>query len=347
MNRAFGIEIELKGATIAAIRNKLTGAGYTNWNVVYDGSVDSGAEVVSPKLFGEEGLVEMEKVVTILREMGCFVDHQCGLHVHIDGTGLHGDELANIVKRYGQFEDTIDSWFTFARRESRNLFLRSVTRLGLISTGSAREVAESVGGDRYRKVNITAFLRHGTVEFRQHHGTLNAEEIRNWIQFCVQFVSNSTAMRTVRIFNGNGSLRSNAIEHKFATIARLLLGGTRVRTEKIAEELGCDPSAVPSYMTRFRAWMAENRCNPSALLTYRGYGYKLDSYASTATTEALRNLVAHPGIDRTEVTVNFPERGLFDGLSATVREHFESRTEAHKLLESFTFAPMAPIQLEV
>ncbi len=330
MNRAFGIEIELKGATIASIRYKLSEAGFGNWSVVYDGSVFDGAEVVSPKLSGAEGLAEMEKVVTILREMGCFVDHQCGLHVHVDGAGLNPHTMANIVKRYAAFEGEIDSWITPERRKSENHYLKSVKGLEIAPQHTDRATAHQVDS-RYYKVNIQAFLRHGTIEFRQHHGTLSAEEISSWVQFCIQFVNNSVCVVSTHTIPGNGSLRSNAIEHKFAAMARLLLRGGTVRVEEFASVLDCTPEAVPVYMSRFRAWLSIH----DAIDTRRGVGYRLTSYSGAR--EVLEQRLQNPGLDRTETVVAFSEPGLFYGLSESVRGHLLDRAEAYKLLESFKF----------
>ncbi len=33
-------------------------------------------------------------------------------------------------------------------------------------------------------LNMDMFYK--TIEFRQHHGTLDSDEISNWVQFCVQ-----------------------------------------------------------------------------------------------------------------------------------------------------------------
>lgn len=330
MNRHFGIEIELKGASISAIRTKLHEAGFASWRVVSDGSVDNGAEVVSPKLFGEDGLAEMEKVVTTLREMGCFVDHQCGLHVHVDGEGLNSHTMVNIVKRYAAFEEEIDSWITPERRASKNSYLNSVKSLRIVPQHNTRATAERVDS-RYYKVNILAFLRHGTVEFRQHHGTLSIEEINSWVRFCVQFVNNSVCEATTNTIPGDGSLRSNAIEHKFAVMARLLLRGGTVRVEELARELNIAPEQVPVYMSRFRAWLNIY----DAIDTRRGVGYRLNTYSGGRAV--LEQRLQHPGLERTETIVAFSEPGLFHGLSETVRTSLVERAEAYKLLESFKF----------
>lgn len=44
---------------------------------------------------------------------------------------------------------------------------------------------------RYAKVNLESYVRHNTIEFRQHSGTTDAEKITNWVVFMVGFVEES------------------------------------------------------------------------------------------------------------------------------------------------------------
>lgn len=54
----------------------------------------------------------------------------------------------------------------------------------------------NIMGSRYFKVNLMSFQRHGTIEFRQHSGTVNATKIANWVRFLGQFIDNSKARNT-------------------------------------------------------------------------------------------------------------------------------------------------------
>ena len=69
--------------------------------------------------------------------------------------------------------------------------------LGHVSDGmirSARTVDELKGriGDRYHKVNLEAYSRHKTVEFRQHSGTTSFTKMRNWVLFLHKLVTFAT-----------------------------------------------------------------------------------------------------------------------------------------------------------
>jgi hypothetical protein len=57
-------------------------------------------------------------------------------------------------------------------------------------------------GGRYHKLNLCAYLRHGTIEFRHHAGTVNPVKIVNWIAFCLNFVETSISSDSANIFEG-------------------------------------------------------------------------------------------------------------------------------------------------
>lgn len=168
------------------------------WRVVEDGSVSNGCEVVSPILSGNEGLDSIRKIVAILKDAGAEVDESCGFHVHVNANDFHAAEIVNAVKRYARFETEIDSFNARRRRGSASRWCRSMDGLaGMLdnegamftATQVAQKQEDSIG--RYLKLNTAAFLRHGTIEFRQHAGTLNISKIVNWVVFCVNFMENS------------------------------------------------------------------------------------------------------------------------------------------------------------
>jgi len=60
----------------------------------------------------------------------------------------------------------------------------------LAAATTVQEVASAVGqgsyGGRFFKLNLLAFEQHGTVEFRQHHGTVNTDEATAWVKLCLR-----------------------------------------------------------------------------------------------------------------------------------------------------------------
>ena len=164
------------------------------WKVVSDGSVSSGCEVVSPILSGAKGLAEVKRVVKAMRQGRAKADIQCGLHVHVGAGDLSIVELQNVARRYAKFEPTIDTFVDPRRRGNTSEWCKSMDRVvDVLDTkvySTPQEMIRYIG-DRYRKLNLSAFMRHGTVEFRQLEGTVSWIKITNWIEFCVQFVEAS------------------------------------------------------------------------------------------------------------------------------------------------------------
>lgn len=207
MDFKFGIELEfadlskvtvmqvLSRAGIRIVDNGYTHLDYNNgtWKVVPDSSVRNGLEVVSPVLSGEAGLAECVKVAHALDAAEASINRTCGFHVHIDASSLSAIEVYRIYERYRKFEAEIDSFMPRSRRGNSNQFCQSLSD-SPIPAPTRRVSKESLAEaqmSRYYKVNLTAYLRHHTIEFRQHSGTVDADKISNWIRFLQDFCSAS------------------------------------------------------------------------------------------------------------------------------------------------------------
>lgn len=207
MDRQFGIEMEIVGinretalAALRAVNIKVEFEGYNHttrnhWKLVSDSSVRGGFEVVSPILKGEAGLAEAEVVARALDDAGATVNATCGLHVHFDASDLDVNALKNVVRRYAAHEAEIDAFMPRSRRGNENRYCRSLTSYvdSLDRAETVREVASCLP-TRYLKVNLESLMRHGTIEFRQHSGTVNAAKIANWVRFLAGFIDQCKAM---------------------------------------------------------------------------------------------------------------------------------------------------------
>ena len=178
------------------------------WKIVPDGSLNDysrGIELVSPStaqtlLRGEDGLRQIEIVCRALTDLGCTVSRKCGLHVHVGVESQPIGFFKNLVKLYAIYEPVIDSIMPRSRRANLNVYCRSMTvanparvdaattfdQVCAAATGSSGRFG---GGDRFYKLNLTAFRRHRTVEFRQHSGTLDATKAVNWTVTCLRMVA--------------------------------------------------------------------------------------------------------------------------------------------------------------
>lgn len=215
----YGVEIEIAGDwTNHAQQREIAAAlqsggilayaeGYNHdtesyWKVVYDSSC--GHEVVSPILRGYEGLDEIEKVCEILQSAGYSVNSRCGFHVHHGIAHLSKKQIRNIYLLAIKWENVVDRLVAPSRRN--NDYCESISRNAktlaevqncmdiLVKRGHSHYAMQVIPG-RFRKVNPEAYSRHGTIEFRQHQGTLNFDKMRFWIIMTQNFVTR--AMRPI------------------------------------------------------------------------------------------------------------------------------------------------------
>lgn len=216
-NRTYGVEMEVVSAlTGHEIARALTAAGLpcqyegynhrtrNQWKIVYDSSVNSrgrrGLELVSPPLKGKEGLDQIELVCSVLNGLDVKINRTCGLHVHHDAKGFGADNFVRIMNYYARIEKHLDSMMPASRRANANGFLRSCAdhRLGSPTyLAEAQFSSRSRSDIRYAKVNVNAFHQHGTVEFRHHAGTIDADKIVAWVILTQRIVDKFKGTRKV------------------------------------------------------------------------------------------------------------------------------------------------------
>lgn len=280
-NRKFGVEIEMYGLSpvqILSVFNNLDiSCRYENynhrtrnhWKITTDGSINGSNphELVSPPLQGEEGLEEVKKIANAIRGAGGRINASCGLHVHVEASGLNSLELANTVIRYSKFENEIDMLMPYSRRGDRNSYCYSVQGLGTQMSLQLRQISRLsnnifirnfLGGDRFRKVNLVSYLRHGTIEFRQHSGTLDGTKIINWIQFCVNFVEQSKIETTEEQRRQQTENQNSDMTPTMQNIIYVFENGreaSRTRgwtRDNLAYYAHCSPASISRIISRLR-----------------------------------------------------------------------------------------------
>jgi hypothetical protein len=212
----FGVELEIilpLGMTHSELSRHINTAGVESmheqynhaqrphWKVVTDGSIGDytrGAEVVSPVLRGEDGFRQLKTVCTVLTRVGCKVNKKCGLHVHVGIVGFAVRSVKNLVSLYHSAEPTIDSFMAPSRRGSANTYcaplrvnslqMDQAVTMDMVATAMGqRPGREQVrGSGRYKKLNLQSFWQHGTVEFRHHQGTVEADKALYWTKLCLR-----------------------------------------------------------------------------------------------------------------------------------------------------------------
>ena len=227
-NRKFGIEIEAYNCSRERLARELREAGIEvvvegynhttrpHWKLVTDSSLNGNDtfELVSPILVGETGLRELEKVCWVLDLCDVKVNESCGLHVHVDDRFQMFVTQGQVTPGCHAETGGIDRFMPASRRDNR--YCRGLGHVSDEMIRSARTVDELKGriGDRYHKVNLEAYSRHKTVEFRQHSGTTNFTKMRNWVLFLHKLVTFATqgqvpvatALRDIPFLDGEQKL---------------------------------------------------------------------------------------------------------------------------------------------
>ena len=252
--RTYGVEIEFHssmhsqdiadaindGFRTDGISNTCRYVGYdhrttSNWKIVHDGSVSRGWELVSPPLSGMDGFEEIRSAVKTLVELGCSVSSQTGLHVHHDGQNLSGKAIGQVFGIYASYQTLIDYMVSPSRRSftgyAKRLNWGRLTKNGT-EKFSKDNREEAIGkirrehgcrhesncrcGARYHAVNILSILQHGTIEFRQHQGSLNAVRIINWILLTQSIIEASRERRSIpKPSNIDGLKDTNGVFYRF------------------------------------------------------------------------------------------------------------------------------------
>lgn len=220
----FGIELEClmpRGRDHYALGQHIrTAAGVSDWTVKHDGSISgNGAEVVSPVLRGQDGLDQCRRVCLALQSFECKVNTSTGFHLHI---GLPGVSRRNVTPKgfehlralcalWVRHESDLDAVLPPSRRARANTYCDSNRALvaGGYTPAHGETAFHRVMGaasfaqlmrlmcpnGRYTKLNLEAVNRHGTVEFRHHSGTVDADKVTNWIKLFCALVDKAAVAR--------------------------------------------------------------------------------------------------------------------------------------------------------
>ncbi|OIN55626.1 amidoligase family protein [Arsenicibacter rosenii] len=209
-NRKFGVEIEAHNISREALAEALRQAGITvavegynhttrrHWKLVTDGSLSGNNtfELVSPILEGQAGIDELQIVCRVLKQKNAYINRTCGLHIHFDAVNLELAQVKNLIVNYARFESIIDSFMPNSRRGNTNYFCKSVQGLAdQVDQARTMNGLISLQRTRYQKINLQSYVRHQTIEFRQHSGTIEFEKIANWVLFLHNLVEFSRTKR--------------------------------------------------------------------------------------------------------------------------------------------------------
>jgi hypothetical protein len=169
--------------------------GYTHlttgyWKIVTDASVYSerpgsnlvGLELVSPILRSLEGRAALRRACAALEAAGARFNRHTGLHVHHGAKGLTLDCIRHLALSYQTYQAKIDQMVSPSRVYNTYCMPIRESYLRILDSAASLQSAASLL-DRYSALNLAAYVRHGTIEFRQHQGTCDARKILAWVDF--------------------------------------------------------------------------------------------------------------------------------------------------------------------
>lgn len=205
--RKYGVEIECVGdqaAIISGIQAKgvrINAEAYNHmvrnyWKIVGDSSVRNTSrrpayehfrpmEIVSPPLIGDDGIGQIGLVCGTLVELRTQVNLTTGLHVHHDASDITPDVARRLLLNYGHAQQAIDRILAPSRRSSSSPFYCMPWNEYEMRMAQQRSTINEMANvaNRYKTVNLHAYAAHGTIEFRQHQGTVEFPKIVRWIKF--------------------------------------------------------------------------------------------------------------------------------------------------------------------
>ena len=210
--RYVGIEIEVernKGFSIANLKKECHDFTCCKG----DNSLENGDEITLNPANGDLLFERIRKVCKCLVEGNYTAEKSCGLHIHIDTRGLDKEQLRNIFLCYNVFERYFFEMVEPSRRD--NQYCYSIERrkkelqLNDIMNDFYQYITCSNQHDRYYWTNLTkSFGGRNSLEIRLHHGTLNAEEIINWVKIHLSLVEWALDKDIKRIIGLKSSIKT-------------------------------------------------------------------------------------------------------------------------------------------
>lgn len=219
----YGVEIEFLGITGEAAAETVAdffgtwhfyGGGELNerdiadsdqriWRVVRDASIEAYSdeeqcELVTPILTYPD-LEILQQVVAKLKAAGASVNKSCGLHIHVDARGLTPQAVVNLITLIGSREQLLyralgvpKDRMRYCKRINDELVQTILSKKPesleeLQRDWYLQSPYETVEGKyhstRYYGLNLHAMFTKGTIEFRLFNSTLEANEVKAYVQF--------------------------------------------------------------------------------------------------------------------------------------------------------------------
>jgi len=184
--RKYGVEVE---TSYCQCHRELHGK--TAFGSKSDPSVD-GLEFVSPILYGDQGLEEIDNLLEFAAEKHWEADQYCGCHIHCDLRVEGVEGLIKVAHAYRRLQNLLKQ---FAAPHRHNHDYSYDLAWSVSDLTQNRQVRNNLSvldwlcrNGRYNHVNFCAYTRHQTVEIRILEGTVDATTIKNWLKFNTRLI---------------------------------------------------------------------------------------------------------------------------------------------------------------
>ncbi len=208
--RYIAVEIEVAESDRRKAAPLLKALYQLHCSVVHDGSLPAtGYEINTSPAYGMTFVNEILQLCTVLKDSGAKTSPACGIHVHVDARDLLWlPDFKNVLRTYYKVESALWGLLPVSRKASKyarpcgDMFYNALVsspdlkswknnlfQLIYNSNTLSSEIRKSKRHDsRYNALNIHSWFHRGTLEFRHHHGSLNAEKIINWAMICCAII---------------------------------------------------------------------------------------------------------------------------------------------------------------
>lgn len=154
----------------------------SEWDLTGDGSIQGlGGEIRSRILVGPQGVEELNTGFDVARKHG-LVNLSCGFHVHVGADDITSSGALRLLENYSNNQKLINSVLPKSRHSTNQYCLPLPQDLSRLR-GDPYTHRIPILGSRYFVVNLESISRHGTVEFRQHSGTVSKQKGVAWTMF--------------------------------------------------------------------------------------------------------------------------------------------------------------------
>lgn len=186
------------------------------WAWCYDGG---GIEFKTPPLTQATGFRKLKSAMDWLKDAGFYAATTAGMHVHIEADDLTVPEVKRVIRSWAANQHHIDQLVDDSRVGNGYCeawgenYLRVLRRVpnDIDAAWAAYERRTGRGSrwdyygdepitwgyfDRFLTCAPCALESHGTIEFRQHHSTVDYPEAEAWVMFLLGFVNDCAARKT-------------------------------------------------------------------------------------------------------------------------------------------------------